>query len=219
VVDRSAAARAASLLRTWSAIVKVLTGLCLLFLAPAAWSQCSPIVVDLNKDGIRLGPAGVGVYFDVDADGGLNRVQWVRQGGDEAFLALDRNRNGVIDDGSELFGIGTFLQLEGGRAPNGFVGLAQYDDPRLGGNDDGLITAADAVWSELVLWNDTNADGVSTGAEIQAPGSLGFTSFETIPKVRRYRDEAGNFLPYFAWARTLGRPSKTLMVDVYFLEI
>src|ERR687898_763448 len=70
VVDRSAAARAASLLRTWSAIVKVLTGLCLLFLAPAAWSQCSPIVVDLNKDGIRLGPAGVGVYFDVDADGG-----------------------------------------------------------------------------------------------------------------------------------------------------
>ncbi len=199
--------------------MKVLTGLCLLFLAPAAWSQCSPIVVDLNKDGIHLGPAGVGVYFDADADGGLNHVQWVRPGGDEAFLALDRNRNGVIDDGSELFGIGTALQLEGGRAPNGFVGLAQYDDPRLGGNDDGLITAADAVWSELVLWNDTNADGVSATGEIQAPGSFGIVSFETIPKIRRYRDEAGNFLPYFGWARTLGRPSKTLMVDVYFLEI
>lgn len=199
--------------------MKTLLALSLLLVASVAWSQCSPVIVDLNKDGIHLGPAGVGVYFDVDADGGYNHVQWVRTGGDEAFLALDRNANGVIDDGAELFGIGTPLLLEGGRAPNGFVGLAQYDDPRLGGNDDGLITSADAVWSDLLLWTDSDANGVSTPGEIQPPGSLGFMSFETIPKVRRYRDEAGNFLPYWASARTTGRPAKTLMVDVYFLEL
>lgn len=199
--------------------MKALLGVCLFFVASVAWSQCSPIVVDLNKDGIQLGPAGVGVYFDADADRDYNHVQWVRQGGDEAFLALDRNANGVIDDGSELFGVGTPLLLEGGRAQNGFVGLAQYDDPRLGGNDDGLITAADAVWSDLLIWNDSDANAISTPTEIQAPGLLGFVSFETIPKVRRYRDEAGNFLPYFAWARTTVQPRRTLMVDVYFLEI
>src|SRR6187431_2971162 len=127
----------------------------------SAWGQCSPIVVDTHRDGIDLGPAGRGVSFDVNADGFPDYVQWVRPGGDEAFLTLDRNGNGLVDDGSELFGVGTPL-LEGGTAPNGFVGLAQYDQPLLGGNDDGVISRADAIWQELSMWVDANADGVAT---------------------------------------------------------
>lgn len=189
----------------------------LLFLtATGAWAQCSPIVVDLNKDGIDLGPAGRGVSFDVNADGYPELVQWVRPGGDEAFIALDRNRNGVVDDGSELFGVGTPL-FEGGNAANGFVGLAQYDQPLLGGNDDGMISREDAIWPELSLWLDSNADGVSTANEMRSPASLGLKSFGTIPKVRRYIDAAGNSLPYWSWARTVRPPKKAIMVDVFFL--
>jgi len=108
--------------------MKTLISLLLYLTCASAWSQCSPIVIDTRRDGIELGPAGRGVSFDVNADGFPDRVQWVRPGGDEAFLTLDRNRNGVVDDGSELFGVGTPL-LAGGTAPNGFVGLAQYDPP------------------------------------------------------------------------------------------
>jgi hypothetical protein len=187
--------------------------------AGAAWATCSPIIVDIGRDGIDLGAAGVGVYFDVDNNGRLNHVQWVKPGGDEAFLALDRDGNGVVDNGSELFGVGTPMLLEGTNAPNGFVGLAQYDSAVLGGNDDGQVTSDDAIWSQLRLWRDINADGVSTPEEMFTPESLGITSFETIPRFAKRYDPAGNVMPYWAWAATAGRPKKALMVDVFFLEI
>src|SRR5688572_29694428 len=198
--------------------MKTLLSLVLSAIAASAWGQCSPIVVDTRHDGIKLGPAGRSVSFDVNADGFRDTVQWVRPGGDEAFLTLDRNRNGLVDDGSELFGVGTPL-LEGGNAPNGFVGLAQYDQPLLGGNDDGVISRADAIWPELSLWLDSNADGVATRNEMRRPESFGLTSFGIIPKVRRYIDPAGNSLPYWAYATTSGRPARTVMVDVYFLVL
>ena len=183
-----------------------------------AWSGCSPILLDLANDGIHLGDAGVGVYFDVNADGVRDHVQWVRRGGDEGFLALDRNGNGVIDDGSELFGVGTPLILEGGSAPNGFVGLAQYDSRQLGGNDDGLISDADAIWQQLRIWVDANADGVSTASEMHTLKSYGITALETIPRIRKYMDPAGNVIPYWAWAQR-ARSGHVLMVDVFFRQL
>src|SRR5512138_239940 len=198
--------------------MKTLISLVLSLTCASAWSQCSPIVIDTRRDGIELGPAGRGVSFDVNADGFPDHVQWVRAGGDEAFLTLDRNRNGIVDDGSELFGVGTPL-LAGGTAPNGFVALAQYDQPLLGGNDDGVISPADAIWQELTLWVDSNADGIATRDEMRRPESFGLTSFGIIPKVRRYIDPAGNSLPYWAWAGASGRPPRTMMVDVYFLQL
>ena len=148
-----------------------------------AWSGgCSPIVIDLDNKGINLGQAGVGVYFDVNADGVRDHVQWVRRGGDEAFLAIDRSGNGLIDDGSELFGVGTPMILESRNAPNGFVGLAQYDSRQLGGNDDGNISEADAIWPQLRLWTDHNADGVSTSDEMRTLRSVGLTALDTIPQ-------------------------------------
>jgi hypothetical protein len=197
--------------------MKTLAVLLFCLASMSAWGQCSPIVVDTKSDGIKLGPAGRGVSFDVNADGYPDYVQWVRPGGDEAFLTLDRNGNGLVDDGSELFGVGTPLMIEGGPAPNGFVGLAQYDQVALGGNDDGLISSADDIWPHLSMWVDTNADAVATRNEMRRPGQLGFRSFGTIPEVRRHVDEAGNLLPYWAWARTTQAPRKAIMVDVFFL--
>jgi hypothetical protein len=167
--------------------------------AGTAWGMCSPIVIDLNNNGIKLGEAGVGVWFDVNADGVREHVQWVRRGGDEAFLALDRTGNGLVDDGAELFGVGTPMVLEGRNAPNGFVGLAQYDQRQLGGN----------------------ADGVANREEMRTLRSVGITALDTIPRVRRYVDEAGNFIPFWAWATRSSVPGRssagrTLMVDVFF---
>jgi hypothetical protein len=185
-----------------------------------AWSGgCSPIVIDLGNNGLNLGQAGVGVYFDVNADGVRDHVQWVRSGGDEAFLAIDRSGNGLIDDGAELFGVGTPLILESRNAPNGFVGLAQYDSRQLGGNDDGRITEADAIWPQLRVWIDTNADGVSTSNEIRTLRNVGLTSLETIPRIRKYVDPAGNVIPYWGWAAQSAKPGRALMADVFFLVL
>jgi hypothetical protein len=195
----------------WAAAVAALA-----LQAGNAWGFCSPIVIDLGNNGIKLGAAGVGVYFDVNADGVRDHVQWVRPGGDEAFLALDRSGNGVVDNGAELFGVGTPLALEGRNAPNGFVGLAQYDARQLGGNDDGVITEADAIWPQLRLWLDFNADGRATRDEMRTLRGAGITALETIPKVRKYFDEAGNAIPYWAWATQRALPRRALMVDVFF---
>ena len=191
--------------------------------ANSAWSACSPIVIDLGNNGVNLGAAGVGVYFDVNADGVRDHVQWLRRGGDEGFLALDRSGNGIIDDGAELFGVGTPMILEGRSSPNGFVGLAQYDARQLGGNDDGLITEADSIWPQLRIWVDLDADGISTYEEMHSLRSYGITALETIPKLRKYVDAAGNIIPYWAWAMRRGQPGRApdraVMVDVFFAQL
>lgn len=129
---------------------------------------CSPLLIDVNGDGINLGPRGEGVYFDLHADGDPVHMQWVRVNEDEAFLVVDLNQNGIADDGSELFGQGTTLILSGEKARNGFIALAQYDLPLLGGNNDRLITQDDAIWPMLSLWTDSNADGQSVPSEMTA---------------------------------------------------
>jgi trimeric autotransporter adhesin len=97
------------------------------------------------------------------------------------------------------------------------VSLAsQYDSRQLGGNDDGLITEADAVWPQLRIWVDANADGVSTYDEMRSLKSLGLTALETIPKIRKHVDAAGNVIPYWAWAAQRAKPGRALMVDVFF---
>ena len=184
-----------------------------------ALSNCDPIVMDLGHDGFNLGARGIGVRFDVDANGIRDSVQWLRRGGDEGFLALDRTGNGLVDNGAELFGVGTPLLLEGRAAPNGFVGLAQYDARQLGGNDDGLITAADAIWPQLRIWSDVNADGVSTYDEMRTLRSFGITALGTIPKMRRHVDASGNLIPYWSWALQRGRPGRVEMVDVFFRRL
>jgi hypothetical protein len=201
----------------------LLAGLALAALASGnvchAFVGCDPIVIDLGNDGFNLGAAGTGVYFDIDADGVRDHVQWTRRGGDEGFLAIDRTGNGLVDDGAELFGVGTPMVLRGGLAPNGFVGLAQYDARQLGGNDDGVISAADAIWPQLRVWVDLNADGVSAYDEMRTLKSYGITSLETIPKLRKHVDAAGNIIPYWAWAMERTKPGRVLMVDVFFRHL
>lgn len=104
---------------------------------PPPVQKSDPLALDLDDDGLETTSVDRGVAFDIDGDGATDRTSFVTGG--DAFVALDRNGNGVIDSGRELFGD------QNGDA-NGFLALAAYDD-----NQDQRIDAQDAIYSELRL--------------------------------------------------------------------
>ncbi len=131
-------------------------------------STTSPLVIDLNGDGVHTIAVDDGVAFDIDASGHAKQVGWVDA--NDGLLVLDLNGNGHIDDGRELFGNHTALNA-GGTAADGWQALAQYDV-----NLDGVISKADAVFDRLQIWVDANTDGVTDAGELHSLLSLGIAS-------------------------------------------
>jgi hypothetical protein len=117
----------------------------------------SPVVVDTLGNGINLTRPAAGVDFDLSGAGRRMRFSWIQ--GDDAFLTLDRNGNGSVDSGKELFGAVTYQPSGSGR--NGFRALSIYDMTNKGGNEDGVIDNQDAVFADLKLWLDSNRNGIS----------------------------------------------------------
>jgi hypothetical protein len=147
-------------------------------------------------NGCRFTDAPRGVDFYINSDGRRERLSWTAPEADEAFLALDRNGNGAIDDGTELFG--NFTAQPATDDPNGFIALAEFDKLSNGGNEDGMISANDAVFSSLLLWKDSDHNGASVPAEIHPLAADSITAIELRYRISNKSDVYGNVFRYRA---------------------
>lgn len=118
-----------------------------------------PLTLDLDGDDIETVSANTGITFDFDGDGLKTGTGWVK--GDDGFLVLDRNGNGTIDNGSELFGVDT-VKANGQKASDGFDALRDLDS-----NSDGVFDAQDAEFGNVRVWQDLNQDGVAQAGELK----------------------------------------------------
>ncbi|MCL2021526.1 MAG: hypothetical protein FWG81_05385, partial [Betaproteobacteria bacterium] len=132
-----------------------------------------PLVLDLDGDG-QISTVGMNGYktvlFDHDGDGVRTGTGWVLP--NDGFLVIDRNGNGVIDNGTELFGVG-YVKQDGELALNGLDALSDLDS-----NEDGVFDANDAAFNQVKVWRDLNQDGISQANELFSLAALGITSID-----------------------------------------
>ena len=125
-------------------------------------TEGSPIVIDLNNDGINTLSLDYTRNFDLDNNGFAEATGWIQK--DDALLAYDRNGNGKIDNGSELFGNHTlsdnYYSHTSGNT-NGFNALKEFDT-----NNDGIIDKNDKDFDKLLLWQDKNSNAITDEGEL-----------------------------------------------------
>jgi hypothetical protein len=171
----------------------------------------SPLVLDTAGNGIAPTSLAKGVTFDVMSQG-AQKTAWIR--GDDALLVYDRDGNGQIDGGAELFGEGTWV--DGLPAADGFAALATLDRASLGGNENGLIDAGDLLFAELALWKDANGNGKSEASELSSLQAAGVKAIDlTHQDLGPQLDSHGNDLGLRgSFIKADG--SRGLMIDVSF---
>jgi hypothetical protein len=159
-------------------------------------------VVDVLGNGFAMTGYADGVDFDLNNDGFPEHLSWIAAGSDDSWLALDRNSNGQIDGGRELFGNVTPQPPPpgdpGSEEMNGFLALAEYDTAGFGGNGDGKINHLDAVFGRLRLWRDENHNGISESCEMKTLPEVGLRKIDLDYRTSRRTDEFGNRFRYRA---------------------
>jgi len=172
-----------------------------------AKNASSPIILDLNGDGIKTTGIASWRYFDHDQSGFAEMTAWADK--NDGILALDLNGNGKIDDGREIFGNNTFLP-DGTLAPHGYAALSQYDS-----NHDGKIDSHDEIWEKLRVWRDKNEDAKTGKNELHTLDELGIAAINLNAEEVSETDEAGNRVTHRA---TVTKTDGTTMAsaDVWF---
>jgi hypothetical protein len=128
----------------------------------------SPLILDLNGDGVQTVDISQGTTFDLHATGAAQATGWVDA--HDGLLVIDLNSDGKINSGAELFGNSTLL-ADGKNATNGWTALAQHDS-----NVDGKMDAQDAVFDALMVWQDANSNGVTDAGELLSLKEVGVAS-------------------------------------------
>jgi len=167
----------------------------------------TPIVLDLNGDGINTLSVKAGVKFDILANGSPIQTGWVAP--QDGLLVADRNQDGVINDGSELFGSSTLLN-DGTKALDGYQALAQFDS-----NSDGVVNQQDSDFNKLSVWTDVNSDGVTETGELKSLAELGITQLSTQAEEVR-ESNAGNLIGLISTYQTADG-NQHASADVWFV--
>ena len=128
------------------------------------WYNRDPLALDLDGDGFETVGAEAGIVFDYVGDGLRKGTGW---------LVFDRNEDGQINNGSELFGDSTDRYEGQGKCVNAFEALSQEDS-----NGDGMVDRHDDNWSRLQVWRDLNQDGLSQANELFSLDELSITSHQ-----------------------------------------
>lgn len=149
-----------------------------------AKTTSSPLVLDLDSDGVETIHQDKGVYFDHAGDGFAELTGWA--GADDGLLVRDLNGDGRISSGAELFGNHTRLQ-NGSLAANGFAALADLDS-----NRDGVIDKNDSAWGSLRVWRDQDSDGFTDEGELLALEQVGVNRIDLKFQNKTVTDGQGN---------------------------
>ena len=183
------------------------------------WYCNSPILIDPSGNGFDLTDAVEGVLFDLHGTGEVRLWSWTASQGDDGWLTLDRNGNGVVDNGTELFGSATEQPASPeGEIANGFSALGVYDQVEHGGNADGLIDARDAIFQSLRLWQDVNHNGSSEEGELHPLLQVDVARIDLSYNNKKATDEHGNEFRFRArvWNRQ-GRHNGRWAWDVFLV--
>ncbi len=148
-----------------------------------ATNLVTPLILDLDGDGIETLSFSEGVRFDIDADGTLNQTGWV--GADDGLLVRDLNGDGIINDASELFGEHT-LKDDSTKASDGFAALSELDS-----NSDGVMNSLDDSFDELKVWRDLNSDGITQQGELFSLAEAGVSEISLNSEITNV-DSNGN---------------------------
>jgi hypothetical protein len=143
----------------------------------------------------RFTSAEQGVRFDINGDGRLEQVGWTEAASDVGFLALDRDGDGKITSGRELLGSATLPGVT-----NGFEALRRLAMESNGGIERGSVSSDDPIFGQLLLWFDTNHNGVSETAELR-PVTEYVSDIGLGYKVMPRRDGNGNLLRLRGWVQ------------------
>ncbi|MFB5643397.1 calcium-binding protein, partial [Kluyvera ascorbata] len=144
----------------------------------------SPVILDLDGDGIETLAKQAGIFFDHDGNHFAENTGWVSA--DDGLLVLDKDGNGKIGSGNELFGNNTVLS-NGSLAANGYEALQELDT-----NGDGTLNSRDEAWQQLQVWQDRNGNARVDDGELMSLSEAGIAAIDTDYKNSTWFDKQGN---------------------------
>ncbi|OOF55208.1 hypothetical protein BKK56_07150 [Rodentibacter genomosp. 2] len=164
------------------------------------------MIIDLDHNGIQTLSDSRGVTFDFRGDGNKIQTGWVAP--NDGLLVWDKNNDGIINSGEELFG-------ENPKDPSindGFEALSLLDS-----NKDLIFDKNDVMWSKLEIWKDANSDGITQIGELFSLDSIGIVSIELNAKSSEHIDSNGNLHKLISkvnWQNS----QQTDITDVWFRQ-